>query len=515
MNKKPVVLVIRDGWGEHPGGDAEAKVSGNAVILAQTPVHDALYKSYPHGVLSASGTDVGLPPGQMGNSEVGHLNLGAGRVVYQGLTRINKAIEEGDFSKNKALVDGFSQAKKARLHLVGLVSDGGVHSHIDHLEEICRSAQDAGVSEIMIHAITDGRDTSPTGGVGYLKQLEAKLEALQIGSASIATVIGRYYAMDRDQRWERNQIAWDAIVNGLGEKCDSLPSEALAQSYSDGKTDEFVTPLIFGSEEGPRIKDGDVVFFYNFRADRVRQLSEAFLNGEKFKGFDAAPFPKIKYLTMTQYDATYKCSVLFPPIELEKTLGEVVSAAGKNQLRIAETEKYPHVTYFFNGGVETPNAGEDRHIVASPKVATYDLQPEMSAEEVTETILEKLPSYDLVIINFANPDMVGHTGSVEAAIKAVEKIDNSVGKVVDKVKELGGKLLITSDHGNCEQMVKPDGSPHTAHTTFLVSSIYVAPDSDQVKVQDGILGDIAPTLLSMLEVSQPKEMTGKSLLTFL
>ncbi len=511
MNKKPVVLIIRDGWGESPGGEDTAKQDGNTVILANTPVHDVLYKTYPSGKLSASGMDVGLPEGQMGNSEVGHLNLGAGRIVYQGLTKINKAIKDKELEKNPALVNGLAKAKGKRLHLLGLVSDGGVHSHQNHLVEICKIAKEAGVEDIMIHVITDGRDTSPTGGAKYIKELESSLEDIEVGASSIATVIGRYYAMDRDKRWERNQLAWDAIVNGVGEEPQSSPSQAIKEKYEEGETDEFIKPLIFSHKDEQRVSDGDVVFFYNFRADRARQISDAFLGLEV--GFNASPSPQVEYLTMTRYDESYDCGVLFPPETLSNTLGKVVADAGLNQLRIAETEKYPHVTYFFNGGEEAPNQGEDRHIVESPKVATYDLQPEMSAEEVTETILEKLPNYDLVIINFANPDMVGHTGSVEAAIKSVETIDDAVGQVVKKVKELGGKALITADHGNCEQMIKPDGSPHTAHTTNLVSMIYVAADFGEYTLADGILGDVAPTLLDMLEVAQPAEMTGKSLLS--
>lgn len=512
MSSKPVVLIIRDGWGENPGGVESAKIDGNTVLLANTPIHDELYTTYPQGRLSASGLDVGLPEGQMGNSEVGHLNLGAGRVVYQGLTKINKAIEDDVLKENEALVSAIEKAQGKRLHLLGLVSDGGVHSHQDHLVALCKIAKDSGVDDIMIHVITDGRDTSPTGGKGYLLDLQNSLDEIGVGASAIATVIGRYYAMDRDKRWERNQLAWDAIVSGIGEKTELSPMDAVASKYEEDTTDEFIKPLIFSHADEQRIRDEDVVFFYNFRADRARQISDAFLQGEAFGGFDTSPSPKVEFLTMTQYSENYDCGVLFPPVALENTLGKVVSDAGLTQLRIAETEKYPHVTYFFNGGEETPNAGEDRHIVASPKVATYDLQPEMSAGEVTQTLLDKLPNYDLVIVNFANPDMVGHTGSVDAACESVETIDDAVGKVVRKVQELGGKVLITSDHGNCELMVKPDGSPHTAHTTYLVSTIYIGEDAAEVTLDNGILGDVAPTLLDMLGVPQPVEMTGKSLI---
>lgn len=510
MSKQPVVLIIRDGWGENPGGAATAEQDGNAVILAKTPVHDELYANYPSGRLSASGMDVGLPDGQMGNSEVGHLNLGAGRVVYQGLTKINKAIEDGILKDNPALVEAIEKAQGKRLHLLGLVSDGGVHSHQDHLVAICKIAKEAGVADIMIHAVTDGRDTSPTGGKGYLETLQQDLDACGVGAGAIATVVGRYYAMDRDKRWERNQLAWDAIVSGQGEESSLAPAAAVAAKYESGETDEFIKPLIFSHAGEQRINDGDVVFFYNFRADRARQISDAFLQNEV--GFETAPSPSVEFFTMTQYDETYECGVLFPPEIIPNTLGKAVADAGLSQLRAAETEKYPHVTYFFNGGDEVPNEGEVRHMVNSPKVATYDLQPEMSATELTSDLLDKIPDYDMVIINFANPDMVGHTGSVEAAVKSVETIDHSVGLVVEKVQSLGGKVLITADHGNCELMIKPDGSPHTAHTTNLVSTIYVAADAAEKSLTDGILGDVAPTLLDMLGVAQPAEMTGKSLL---
>jgi len=509
MAKKPVVLIIRDGWGANPGGLETAVRDGNAVLLANTPFHASVLEHYPRGYVSASGMDVGLPPGQMGNSEVGHLNLGAGRIVYQDLTRINKSIEEGHLGINPVFADAMHKAKSTRLHLVGLVSDGGVHSHQDQLVAMVKLAKEAGVTDIFIHAITDGRDTSPTGGEAFLAKVED--EAAKCG-ARIATVIGRYFAMDRDKRWDRVKLAWDAIVLGKGEPREVLASEAVADYYRLSKTDEFMPPLIFCEPDTQRVRDGDVVLFFNFRSDRGRELSEAFLL-EDFAGFDRGVRPHVEYYTLTEFDRTYPCKVIFTPQTLEMGLGETVAAAGLHQLRVAETEKYPHVTYFFNGGVELPYPGEDRVIVPSPQdVPTYDFKPEMSAPEVTALVVEKLKDYDLVILNFANPDMVGHTGVVEAAIKAVETIDAGVQAVVEETLRLGGKLLITADHGNCEYMRNPDGSPNTAHTTNLVQLIYVAEDAMDHKVNNGILADIAPTLLDMLGLAKPAEMTGVSLL---
>ncbi|MFT3991883.1 MAG: 2,3-bisphosphoglycerate-independent phosphoglycerate mutase [Luteolibacter sp.] len=509
MAKKPVVLIIRDGWGVNPGGKETAEKDGNATLLAHTPFHDVMLEAYPKGFLSASGMDVGLPPGQMGNSEVGHLNLGAGRIVYQDLTRINKAIDDKVLPVNPVLVEAFETAKSTRLHFIGLVSDGGVHSHMDQLNAMVKMASEAGVKDIFIHAITDGRDTSPTGGAGYLSKVED--EAAKSG-ARIATVIGRYFAMDRDKRWDRVQLAWEAIVLGEGEKSNLLASEAVADYYRQDKTDEFMPALIFTEADTQRVRDGDVILFFNFRSDRAREISEAFLLPD-FDGFERPVVPKVHFVTLTEYDKTFGCPVVFGPQTLEMGLGETVAAAGKTQMRIAETEKYPHVTYFFNGGVEPPYAGEDRFIIPSPKdVPTYDFKPEMSAPQVTDTVVEKLKNYDLLILNFANPDMVGHTGVVDAAIKACETIDASVKAVVDETLRLGGKLLITADHGNCEYMRNADGSPNTAHTTNLVHLVYVADDADKFTVKDGILADVAPTLLDMLGLKQPEEMTGCSLL---
>jgi 2,3-bisphosphoglycerate-independent phosphoglycerate mutase len=510
MAKKPVVLIIRDGWGVNPGGRAQAEQNGDATLLAKTPFHDKLYATYPQSRLSASGMDVGLPEGQMGNSEVGHLNLGAGRIVYQDLTRINKAIADGELAGNPVLVEAFRKAKGSRLHLLGLVSDGGVHSHQDHLIALCRAAKAAGVNEILIHAITDGRDTSPTSGAGYLATVEKGIEGT---GAQVATVIGRYFAMDRDKRWERNKLAWDAIVLGRGPVSKEKPSAAIQAAYaSEPRGDEFLPPIIFSHVNEQRIRDGDVVLWFNFRSDRARQLSDAFLLPD-FAGFDREVQPKVHYVTFTSYDKTYTCPVVFEPQSLSNLLGEVVSKAGLRQLRAAETEKYPHVTFFFNGGIEQPNAGEDRYLAVSPKeVPTYDHKPQMSGPDLAFEVYRRLEEYDLVILNFANPDMVGHTGVIAAGIHAVETIDLGVRLLVERTLELGGKLLITADHGNCEQMRNPDGSPNTAHTTNLVHFLYVDGNTTGVQLENGILADVAPTLLALLKLPQPAEMTGRSLL---
>ena len=508
MPKKPVVLIIRDGWGINPGGRAHAVENGDATLLAHTPFHDHLYATYPWATLSASGMDVGLPDGQMGNSEVGHLNLGAGRVVYQDLTRINKAIIDGELATNPVLQEAFAKARGRRLHLLGLVSDGGVHSHQEHLIALAAAAKSAGVTDILVHAITDGRDTSPKGGADFLAHVEA---GLRPSGAQIATVIGRYFAMDRDKRWERNKLAWDAIVLGRGPVSTLTPSAAVRAAYAaEPRGDEFLQPIIFNHANEQRVRDGDVVLWFNFRADRARQLSLAFLQKD-FTGFEREVVPTVHYVTLTEYDETYGCPVVFGPQSLKNILGEVVSAAGLRQLRIAETEKYPHVTFFFNGGVEQPFAGEDRIIVPSPKdVPTYDYKPQMSAPEVTAKVVAALPDYDLVILNFANPDMVGHTGVVEAGIKAVEVIDDCVRQVVEKTLALGGQLILLADHGNCELMRNPDGTPNTAHTTNLVHFIHVSPQPAGGKIESGILADVAPTLLALLAVPQPAEMTGKN-----
>ncbi|MEY2480839.1 MAG: 2,3-bisphosphoglycerate-independent phosphoglycerate mutase [Verrucomicrobiota bacterium] len=504
----PVILIIRDGWGINPDGKAKREANGDATLLARTPFHEKLYREFPGSKLNASSEVVGLPAGQMGNSEVGHLNLGAGRIVYQDLTRINKAIADGELDRNAALQKAFRGARDHRLHLLGLVSDGGVHSHYLHLIALANAARKAGVKEIFVHAFTDGRDASPTGGAEYLKECASKLKE---SGAQLVTVVGRYFAMDRDRRWDRTKKAWDAVVLGRGEVCDSSPAAALDRHYKAGKTDEFMPPLIFSHPNEQRIRDGDTVFFFNFRADRARQLSQAFLFPD-FDSFDREVSPQINYITLTQYDVTYPSPFVFAPENLVHILSDVVSAAGKTQLRIAETEKYPHVTYFFNGGVERAYPGEDRKIVPSPKVATYDLQPEMSAQQVTDEVIARMADYDLIILNFANADMVGHTGVLEAGIKAVETVDQCVARIVPGIVDLGGKCLITADHGNCEQMRNADGSPNTAHTTNLVHFIYVADDAKQFRCRDGILADVAPTILFLLGLAQPPEMTGKNLL---
>jgi 2,3-bisphosphoglycerate-independent phosphoglycerate mutase len=511
---KPVALIIRDGWGISPKGLAAAKAEGNAPLLAKLPFHEHLYKTYPQSRLSASGEDVGLPAGQMGNSEVGHLNLGAGRIVYQELTRINKAISDGSLAANPPLVKFLDElkARNGALHLWGLLSDGGVHSHEEHLYALVRIAKDKGIGRIFIHAFMDGRDTSPTGGEHYLAKLQARLK--EIGAGKIATVIGRYYAMDRDNRWERVEQAYKLIFLGEGTYVDD-PVAAVKKEYTANKTDEFMPALVCVKEPRPLIAEGDGILFFNFRGDRARQLSQIVLHAD-FKGFNRTYWPKVSYLIMTQYDATFDAPVMFPPQSMNHLLGQVVAAAGLHQLRMAETEKYPHVTYFFNGGVETPNSGEDRAMAPSPKVATYDLQPEMSAYPLTDEVIKRLDTgtYDLLILNFANPDMVGHTGVVEAAIKAVETVDACLKRVVEKILALGGGCLITADHGNCEREINDDGTPNTAHTTNLVQFIYAGPNHEKAEMQDGILADVAPTLLYLLGVPKPPEMTGHSLVTF-
>ena len=530
MSKKPVVLIIRDGWGVNPGGRAKAVENGDATLLAKTPYHDYLYATYPQSRLSASGMDVGLPEGQMGNSEVGHLNLGAGRIVYQDLTRINRAILDGEFATNAVLREAFAKAAgpradgaPRRLHLLGLVSDGGVHSHQEHLIALCKAATAAGVKEILIHAITDGRDTSPVSGADFLAIVEKRIAPT---AAKVATVIGRYFAMDRDERWERNKLAWDAIVLGRGPVSGAAPSAAIRAAYpADARGDEFLQPIIFSHVDQQRVREGDVLLWFNFRADRARQLTEAFMD-PAFGGFATEGRPRLAgYYTLTEYKETYAAlgvKAVFGAESMEHLLGEVVANAGLKQLRAAETEKFPHVTFFFNGGSDTPFSGEVRYLTLSPKhyskdgkeapLPTYDLMPQMSAPDLAFEVRRRLPDYDLVIVNFANPDMVGHTGVVEAGIHAVETIDVAVRMLVERTLELGGRLLLTADHGNCELMRNPDGSPNTAHTTNLVHFIYVADDAAGVKLDSGILADVAPTLLALLGLPQPAEMTGRSLI---
>ena len=503
---KPVMLCIMDGFGCRD--DARA----NAIDTARTPNLDKLFAAYPHTQIGASGMDVGLPDGQMGNSEVGHTNIGAGRVVYQELTRITKAIRDGEFFENDVLKSAMENAKKpgAALHLYGLLSDGGVHSHNTHLYGLLEMAKREGVENVFIHCFMDGRDTPPASGKDYVKELMAKCE--EIGVGKIATICGRYYAMDRDNRWDRVQKAYNALVLGEGETA-ACGVCAMQNSYDAGNTDEFVLPTVI--EGTGRIKAGDSVVFFNFRPDRAREITRTLVDPE-FNGFERSFFP-LNYVCFTQYDATMpNVEVAFKPQSLKNTLGEYLAACGKTQLRIAETEKYAHVTFFFNGGVEAPNANEDRVLIASPKVTTYDLKPDMSANEVCDKAVELIGEgkYDVMILNFANCDMVGHTGIMAAAQEAVKTVDACVGKVVDAVLATGGAALITADHGNADMMVDPaTGEAFTAHTTNKVPFILVDPTRKDAKLrEDGCLADLAPTLLELLGLEQPAEMSGKSLI---
>lgn len=508
MAKKPVMLMILDGFG------LTDKTEGNAVAAAYKPNFDKCFNNYPHTHLGASGLSVGLPDGQMGNSEVGHLNIGAGRVVYQSLTKITKAIQDGDFFENAALNKAVDNAFKndSTLHLMGLLSPGGVHSHTEHLKGLLDLAKKKGVKKVFIHAFLDGRDVPPASAKEYIEEIENYMN--EIGVGKIATISGRYYAMDRDKRWERVQLAYNAMVLGKGEAADSAV-EALDRSYHDNKTDEFVLPTVImeGGKPLAQIKNNDSVIFFNFRPDRAREITRA-INDKEFDGFERETL-NLQYVTMTEYDSTLEgVDVAFGPEVLTNTFGEYISNKGLNQLRIAETEKYAHVTFFFNGGVEEPNKNEDRALIPSPKVATYDLQPEMSAYLVTDELLNRLSEdkYDAVILNFANPDMVGHTGVFDAAKRAVEAVDECLGKVVNKVLELDGTVFITADHGNSEQMIEyADGKPMTAHTTNPVPFLYVSNHSKEMR-EDGVLADIAPTMLAELGLEKPAEMTGKTLI---
>ena len=510
MSKKPVMLMILDGFG------IAEKSEGNAVALANKPNFDRLVKEYPNTQLQASGMAVGLPEGQMGNSEVGHLNIGAGRIVYQELTRITKAIEDGDFFENEALMKAMKNAKEnnASLHLMGLLSDGGVHSHIEHLKGLLEFAKKEGLQKVYVHAFMDGRDVPPSSGKDFIIKAEEMMK--EVGVGQIATVSGRYYAMDRDNRWERVQLAYNAIVLGEGEKASSAV-EAIDNSYHDEKTDEFVLPCVIEEDGHPTatIKNGDSVVFFNFRPDRARELTRA-INDKEFAGFNRETL-NLTFVTMTQYDKTLeRVNIAFKPQTLVNTLGEYVSSKGLEQLRIAETEKYAHVTFFFNGGVEKENPGEERKVIPSPKVATYDLKPEMSAYEVTDELLNRLDQdkYDMIILNFANPDMVGHTGVVQAAVKAIEAVDECLGKIVDKVLEKDGTVFITADHGNAETEIDfSTGNPFTAHTTNPVPFVWVSKNINGRTLKSGKLADIAPTMLNVMNLEVPKEMTGECLIT--
>jgi 2,3-bisphosphoglycerate-independent phosphoglycerate mutase len=511
----PIVLIIRDGWGFNPNLPAVIQMQDSAVASAHTPVYDRLLETKPWSLLQCSGEEVGLPPGQMGNSEVGHLNLGAGRVVYQDLVRITHAISSGEFFENEVLLEAVRHAKEhdSSLHLIGLCSDGGVHSHETHLFALLDMASQNGLENVYVHCLTDGRDTPPTSGAEYVLNVDQKCTELGVGT--IASVIGRYYAMDRDNRWDRVEKAYAAIVYGEGRIRENAV-DAVREWYDEGKTDEFIPPTLIADGDADRpttIRDGDSVVFFNFRADRAREITSAIIS-EDFNAFERRSVPKVHYACMTLYDQKLQLPVAFEHVTLTNILAHRLADAGLTQFRISETEKYPHVTYFFNGGVETPVSGEERLLIPSPKVATYDLQPEMSAREITARLVEKLraKSHDFYVVNFANGDMVGHTGSATAAVQAIEVVDESVGLVVDAVEELGGVALITSDHGNAECMVAFDGRPHTAHTSNPVDITYVGPDETEIELRDGVLADVGPTILDLLDLPKPPEMTGESLI---
>ncbi len=505
VETKKLALIILDGWGY---GRAD---KSNAILAANTPFFDYLVTTYPNSKLEASGMAVGLPDGQMGNSEVGHMNLGAGRVVYQELGRIHKAVDDGELLTNPVLQEAFQYARSENknVHFIGLLSDGGVHSHIKHVYGLCDAAKSAGLENVFIHGFLDGRDTDPNGGVNYVKALEAHLENSPV---KIASLIGRYYAMDRDNRWERVKQAYDLMVNGLGKPCTDFTA-AIEESYKEGITDEFLKPIVkvqAGGTPVSTIQPGDVVICFNFRTDRGREITLA-LTQKAFPEYHLEPLP-LHYITMTTYDETFKnVKVVFTKDDLVDTLGEVLGRNGKTQVRIAETEKYPHVTFFFSGGREKEFEGEKRLLIPSPKVATYDLKPEMSAEGIRDAICEELPENhpDFVCLNFANPDMVGHTGVFEAVVKAVETVDGCLKTVVECGIKEGYSFIIIADHGNADFMINPDGSANTAHTTNLVPCILI--DKDYKQIKDGKLGDIAPTVLKILNVPIPEKMTGNVL----
>jgi len=499
MNKK-VILMILDGWGTSP----DPKVS--AIDNAHTPFIDSLYKNYPNAALRTDGLNVGLPEGQMGNSEVGHMNLGAGRIVFQELTRINLALKNDTLKDEQVLVDAFKYAKATdkKVHLLGLLSDGGVHSHIDHLKGLLTAAHAQQVDNVFVHAFTDGRDVDPKAGIGYIQDLQDHMKKT---TGKLATVTGRYFAMDRDNRWERVKLAYDVMVKGEGKLTNNIIAD-LEANYANGVTDEFIKPII--TDSSGLIAPDDVVLFFNFRTDRGRELTNM-LSQNDFPEFNTKKLP-LYYVTMTNYDESFHgMHIIFNKDNITETLGEVLSKAGKKQIRIAETEKYPHVTFFFSGGQEAPFEGEQRILRNSPKVATYDLQPEMSAFELTEALVEDLKKQeaDFVCLNFANGDMVGHTGMMDAAIKACEAVDKCAKEVITAGLENGYSTILIADHGNCETMMNPDGSPHTAHTTNPVPVILI--DKDLKKINDGVLGDIAPTILKLIGVPQPDAMTGKTL----
>ncbi len=496
--------MILDGYG------LGEKNAGNAIAAAKTPNLDKIFLSCPHSTLVSSGESVGLPDGQMGNSEVGHLNIGAGRIVYQDLTRITKSIREGDFKKNKILLGVMEnvRANNSSLHLMGLLSDGGVHSHISHLYALLGLAKEQGLKNVFVHAFLDGRDVAPKSALAYIKNAEEKMKEL---CGEFATISGRYFSMDRDKRWDRVEKAYDAMTGGIGATAQNA-SLAVESAYSHGETDEFVTPTVILKNNNPAgiISDRDSVIFFNFRSDRAREITRTLID-ENFRDFKRKQFPRTHFVCFTQYDETFNVPVAFPPEHLRNILSDVLSTHHLKQLRIAETEKYAHVTFFFNGGEETPFPGEDRLLIPSPKIPTYDLQPEMSAFLVTDEVGKAILSrkYDIIILNYANLDMVGHTGVFKATVKATEAIDQCIGRVFSAIKNTGGVLVITADHGNAEKMLDEDGGIHTAHTSNPVPFIIC---KNEITLRDGILADIAPTLLDMLGIEKPKEMTGRSLI---
>lgn len=508
MPKKPVALIILDGFA------LRDEVKGNAVAQANKPNFDRYWNVYPHTTLTASGEAVGLPDGQMGNSEVGHLNIGAGRIVYQSLTRINKSIREGDFFRNEAFLQAVEHVKKhgSKLHLMGLLSDGGVHSHYEHLFALLKLAKANGVEDVYVHGFLDGRDVGPTTAIEYVEETEKQMEAIGVGK--FATIHGRYYAMDRDKRWDRVELSYKALVDGIGQTA-ATAKEGISSSYTREVVDEFVVPFVITKEGQPTatVDTNDAVIFFNFRPDRAIQLSKIFTN-PTFDGFTLSEkHPEnVLFVSFTHYSDEVNAVVAYENDNLVNTVGEVIAANGLRQLRIAETEKYPHVTFFMSGGREEKFAGEERILIASPKVATYDLQPEMSAYEVTDALLEAIEAerFDAILLNFANPDMVGHSGMLEPTIKAIEAVDECLGKIVDAILAKGGAAIITADHGNSDEVITLDDLPMTAHTTNPVPVIVT--QSDAVLEQDGILADLAPTMLALLEVEQPAEMTGKSLI---
>ncbi|WP_094227512.1 2,3-bisphosphoglycerate-independent phosphoglycerate mutase [Methanolobus psychrotolerans] len=507
--KGPLLLMILDGWGYTP------EEQGNAIMASRTPVLDSLLEKYPSCLLVVSGEGVGLPEGQMGNSEVGHLNIGAGRIVYQDLTRINRDIKDGSFFKNQVLLEAMDHVTRndSSLHLMGLFSYGGVHSHMDHMRALVEMAKSKGVGKVYIHAFLDGRDVPPQAALEDMKKHEEFCRSTAI--AKTATVCGRYYAMDRDKRWERTELAYNALTNGEGIFAKDAVS-AVTQAYERGDNDEFIKPTVIVGKDGKpvaTIKDRDTVIFFNFRPDRARQMTYAFVDRD-FDAFERKVRPEVHYVCMAEYDKKLDVPIAFPPESFENTLGEVLSRHNKKQLRIAETEKYAHVTFFFNGGVEEKNEGEDRCLIPSPNVATYDLKPEMSAYEVTDELVKRIVSgnYDVIILNFANMDMIGHTGIIKAAIKAIETVDECVGKIVTVILEKCGNAIITADHGNAEKMIDYNtGKPHTAHTSNPVRCILVSGENG-LELRDGKLSDIAPTMLDILGIEKPEQMTGKSLI---